>query len=109
MTTSPLVQSSKPSETATTTSKKCNPTIEDFKFRDGLPTAEELHCSDGAAVDSELRELIPGLLKTISLDIWRDQTNWLFSIDMAFHYHNETSVASSFYLSAHHQMGVSRI
>jgi Uma2 family endonuclease len=87
MTTSPLVQNSKPHETATTTSKKRNPTIEDFKFRDGLPTAEELPCSDGAAVDSELQELIPGLLKTILLDIWRDRTNWLFSIDMAFHYH----------------------
>jgi Uma2 family endonuclease len=87
MTTSPLVQNSKPHETASTTSKKRNPKIEDFQFRDGLPTAEELPCSDGAAVDSELQELIPGLLKTILLDIWRDQTNWLFSIDMAFHYH----------------------
>jgi hypothetical protein len=87
MTTSPLVQNSKPHETATTTSKKRNPTIEDFQFRDGLPTAAELPCSDGAAVDSELQELIPGLLKTILLDIWRDRTNWLFSIDMAFHYH----------------------
>ncbi len=87
MTTLPLVQSSKPSETANITSKKRNPRIEDFKFRDGLPTAEELPCSDGAAVDSELQELIPGLLKTILLDIWRDRTNWLFSIDMAFHYH----------------------
>jgi hypothetical protein len=110
MTTSPLIQNSKPHETATTTPKKRNPTIEDFQFRDGLPTAEELPCSDGAAVDSELQELIPRLLKTILLDIWRDsrserlcqQTNWLFS-------NNETSVASSFYLSAHHQMGVSRI
>jgi Uma2 family endonuclease len=87
MTTSPLIQNSKPHETATTTSKKRNPTIEDFQFRDGLPTAAELPCSDGAAVDSELQELIPGLLKTILLDIWRDRTNWLFSIDMAFHYH----------------------
>jgi Putative restriction endonuclease len=101
MTTSPLVQNSKPNETATTTSKKRNPTIEDFQFRDGLPTAAELPCSDGAAVDkdwsrrfppakkvrSELQELIPGLLKTILLDIWRDRTNWLFSINMAFHYH----------------------
>ncbi len=87
MTTSPLVQSPKPNDKANTTAKKSNPTIEDFKFRDGLPTAEELPCSDGAAVDSELQELIPGLLKAILLDIWRDRTDWLFSIDMAFHYH----------------------
>jgi hypothetical protein len=87
MTTSPPIQSSKNIVAADTTTKKRNPTIEDFKFRDGLPTAEELPCSDGAAVDSELQELIPGLLKAILLDIWRDRTNWLFSIDMAFHYH----------------------
>ncbi len=87
MTTSPLVQSSKTHKTANVLAKKRNPTIEDLQFRDGLPTAAELPCSDGAAVDSELQELIPGLLKTILLDIWRDRTNWLFSIDMAFHYH----------------------
>jgi hypothetical protein len=75
MTTSPLVQSSKPNATAGTLAKKRNPKIEEFQFRDGLPTAEELPCSDGAAVDkdwsrrfppakkvrSELQELIPGL------------------------------------------------
>jgi Uma2 family endonuclease len=87
MTTSPPIQSSKNIVAADTTIIKRNPTIEDFKFRDGLPTADELPCSDGAAVDSELQELIPGLLKAILLDIWRDRTNWLFSIDMAFHYH----------------------
>jgi hypothetical protein len=37
-------------------------------------------------VDSELQELIPGLLKAILLDLWRDRTDWLFSIDMAFYY-----------------------
>jgi Putative restriction endonuclease len=52
-----------------------------------FPPAKKVH--------SELQELIPGLLKAILLDIWRDsrperlcqRTNWLFSIDMAFHYH----------------------
>jgi Putative restriction endonuclease len=87
MTTSPPIQSSKTIVAADTTTKQRNPKIEDFKFRDGLPTADELPCSDGAAVDSELQELIPGLLKAILLDIWRDRTDWLFSIDMAFHYH----------------------
>ncbi len=86
MTTSPLVPTAKSAVAKDPTAKKRNPTIEDFKFRDGLPTAEELPCSDGAAVDSELQELIPGLLKAILLDIWRDRTDWIFSIDMAFHY-----------------------
>ena len=86
MKTSPLVPTAKSVVAKDPTAKNRNPTIEDFKFRDGLPTAEELPCSDGAAVDSELQELIPGLLKAILLDIWRDRTDWIFSIDMAFHY-----------------------
>jgi hypothetical protein len=49
-------------------SPKRNPTIADFNFRPGLPTADELPDSDGKPVDSELQELIPGLLKAILLD-----------------------------------------
>jgi Uma2 family endonuclease len=84
MTTSPLATSPKPTKAAI--AKKRNPTIEDFDFPDGLPTAEDLPCSDDTPVDSELQELIPGLLKAILLDLWRDRTDWLFSIDMAFYY-----------------------
>jgi hypothetical protein len=61
MTTSPLVKSSKSTvvENSSATNiavavKKRNPTIEDFKFRDGLPTAEELPDSDDKPVESEL-------------------------------------------------------
>jgi Uma2 family endonuclease len=95
MTISPLVKSSQHSLTTDKTiKKKRNPTIEDFNFPDGLPTADELPCSDGAPVDSELQELIPGLLKAILIDLWGDsrserlcqRKNWLFSIDMAFYY-----------------------
>jgi Uma2 family endonuclease len=100
MTTSPLAKSPKPPKVVEATPKKRNPTIEDFDFPDGLPTAEDLPCSDGAPVDkdwswrlppakevrSELQELIPGLLKMILLDLWKDRTDWLFSIDMAFYY-----------------------
>jgi Uma2 family endonuclease len=87
MTTSPLVKNSKLSVvTDITVEKKRNPMIEDFHFPDGLPTADELPCSDGAPVDSELQELIPGLLKAILIDLWSDRKNWLFSIDMAFYY-----------------------
>jgi Uma2 family endonuclease len=92
MTTSPLAKSPKHPKAAkaidsgTAIAKKRNPTIEDFDFPDGLPTAEDLPCSDDTPVDSELQELIPGLLKAILLDLWRDRTDWLFSIDMAFYY-----------------------
>jgi Putative restriction endonuclease len=87
MTISPLVKTSQSQAVVNTPSKKRNPTIEDFKFRDGLPTAEELPDSDGKPVDSELQELIPGLLKAILIDLWDDRPNWLFSIDMGFYYH----------------------
>jgi Uma2 family endonuclease len=86
MTTSPLAKSPKPPKELEATPKKRNPTIEDFDFPDGLPTAEDLPCSDDKPVDSELQELIPGLLKMILLDLWKDRTDWLFSIDMAFYY-----------------------
>ena len=87
MTTSPLVKISNPQAAINTATPKRNPTIEDFEFRDGLPTAEELPDSDDKAVDSELQELIPGLLKAILLDLWCDQTNWLFGIDLGLYYH----------------------
>ena len=100
MTTSPLVKSSQPTMAAVTTVKKRNPTIEDFKFRDGLPTAEELPDSDDKPVDSELQELVTGLLKTILLDIWRDRTNWLFGVDLGFYYDpNQPAIAPDGLLS----------
>jgi Uma2 family endonuclease len=86
MTTSPLVKGSKSIVANDLLVKKRNPTIEDFDFPEGLPTAEDLPCSDGAPVDSELQELIPGLLKAILMDMWGDRKDWLFSIDMAFYY-----------------------
>ncbi|MCY7366601.1 MAG: Uma2 family endonuclease [Chamaesiphon sp.] len=90
MTTSPLVKTAQ--TVISNPIKKRNPTIEDFKFRDGLPSAEELPDSDGKAVDSELQELIPGLLKAILIDLWDDRSNWLFSIDMGFYYHPDQPV-----------------
>jgi Uma2 family endonuclease len=87
MTTSPIVKSSKPTTSVNSTVKvKRNPTIEDFKFRDGLPTAEELPDSDDKPVESELQELVSGLLKAILLDIWRDRTHWIFGLDLGFYY-----------------------
>ncbi len=66
---------------------KRNSIIDDFRFPEGLPTADDLPCSDDKPVDNELQELIPGLLKAILIDIWRDQpNNWLFAVDMGFYY-----------------------
>jgi hypothetical protein len=73
MTSSPLAKATQPS------AAKRNPTMradasygmlrkqasanEDFHFPDGLPTADDLPCSDDKPVDSILQELLPGLLK----------------------------------------------
>jgi Putative restriction endonuclease len=95
MSTSPLVKDTKAQatdiETVVSPVQKRNPTIEDFNFREGLPTAEELPCSDDRPVDSELQELIPGLLKAILLELdgWRDRSDWLFGIDMGFYYDSD--------------------
>jgi Uma2 family endonuclease len=102
MTISPLVKSSQPTAASniTVAVKKRNPTIEDFKFRDGLPTAEELPDSDDKPVESELQELVSGLLKTILLDIWRDRTNWIFGLDLGFYYDpDQPAIAPDGFLS----------
>jgi hypothetical protein len=78
MTTSPLVKGAKPIAVKDLNIKKRNPTIEDFNFPDGLPTADDLPDSDDTPVDSELQELIPGLLKAILMDMWGSRKDWLF-------------------------------
>jgi Uma2 family endonuclease len=86
MSTSPLFKGHQLTVVTATTVQKHNPTMEDFKFRDGLPTAEELPDSDDQPVDSELQELIPGLLKAILFDQWQNRTDWLFGIDLGLYY-----------------------
>jgi hypothetical protein len=97
MTSSPLAQT-QPSAT------KRNPRIEDFHFPDGLPTAYDLPFSDDKPVDKEwsrrfpparefrsiLQELLPGLLKAISIGLWQERTDWLFGIDLGFYYRPDT-------------------
>jgi Uma2 family endonuclease len=56
------------------------------ELRRCLPSAEELPCSDDTPVDSELQELIPGLLKSILLMLWAQRMDWLFGIDMAIYF-----------------------
>jgi Putative restriction endonuclease len=97
MTSSPLAQT-QPSAT------KRNPTIEDFHFPDGLPTAADLPFSDDKPVDEDwsrrfppakkvrsiLQELLPGLLKAILIELWQERTDWLFGIDLGFYYRPDT-------------------
>jgi Uma2 family endonuclease len=100
MTISPLVKGSKPTPIIDPVVKKRNPRIEDFKFRDGLPTADELPDSDDKPVESELQEVISGLLKAILLDLWRDRTGWLFAVDMGFYYDpDQQAIAPDAFLS----------
>jgi Uma2 family endonuclease len=54
-----------------------------------LPSAEELPCSDDTPVDSELQELIPGLLKSILLILWAKRMDWFLGIDMAIYFDPE--------------------
>jgi Uma2 family endonuclease len=94
MTSSPLAKTAQslttnPSSTVTTVPKR-NPTIEDFHFPDGLPTADDLPCSDDQPVDSILQELLPGLLKAILIELWQDRTDWLFGVDLGFYYRPNT-------------------
>jgi Uma2 family endonuclease len=56
------------------------------KLPNGLPVDDEFPCSDGKPVDSELQELVPGLLKSILMRIWKDKLDYLFAIDMGFYY-----------------------
>jgi Uma2 family endonuclease len=83
MTSSPLAKTTQPSGTI---AGRRNPTIEDFHFPAGLPTADDLPCSDDKPVDSILQELLPGLLKAILIELWKERTDWLFGIDLGFYY-----------------------
>ena len=94
MTSSPLAKPVQPPAVkallAETVAYQRNPTIEDFNFPEGLPTADDLPCSDDKPVDSILQELLPGLLKAILIDLWKDRTDWLFGIDLGFYYRQNT-------------------
>jgi hypothetical protein len=58
--------------------EKSSLTFEEPRFSNGgSPVDDEFPCSDGAPVDSELQELVPGLLKSILMRIWEDgKSRW---------------------------------
>jgi Uma2 family endonuclease len=60
--------------------------LEETEFCNGLPIDDEFPCRDGKPVDSELQELVPGLLKSILMRIWKNKPDYLFAIDMGFYY-----------------------
>jgi Uma2 family endonuclease len=66
--------------------KKQTPSIEELKFSHGLSVDDGFPCSDGEPVDSELQELVPGLLKSILMRIWEHRLDYLFVIDMGLYY-----------------------
>ena len=58
-----------------------------------LPSSEELPDSDDTAVDNELQNLIPGLLKTTLALFWcvgaarrRHRWDWFFGVEMGIYY-----------------------
>ncbi|MEH2395379.1 MAG: Uma2 family endonuclease [Nostoc sp.] len=51
-----------------------------------LPSSEELPDSDDTAVDNELQNLIPGLLKMTLTLVWCDRWDWFFGVEMGIYY-----------------------
>jgi Uma2 family endonuclease len=71
-----------------------------------LPSSEELPDSDDTAVDNELQNLIPGLLKTILALVWCDRWDWFFGVDMGIYYDpDKAAIVPDGFLS----LGVKRI
>ncbi len=50
-----------------------------------LPSSEELPCSDDTPVDNEYQNTIPNWLLAILEEIWGDQQDWFFGVDMAIY------------------------
>ncbi|MGK7890194.1 MAG: Uma2 family endonuclease [Leptolyngbyaceae cyanobacterium] len=51
----------------------------------GLPTAEDLPCSDDTPVDNEYQNTIPNWLLAILQQIWGDRQDWFFGVDMGIY------------------------
>jgi Uma2 family endonuclease len=72
----------------------------DYSHHRYLPSSEELPYSDDTPVDSELQELIPGLLKAILLMLWAERMDWFFGINMGIYYDpDQPAIAPDGFLS----------
>ena len=52
----------------------------------GLPSTEDLPCSDDTPVDNEDQNLLPNLLLLVLANIWSDRMDWYFGVDMAVYH-----------------------
>jgi Uma2 family endonuclease len=51
----------------------------------GLPTSEELPCSDDTPVDNEYQNTIPNWLLAVLERIWGDRQDWFLGVDMGIY------------------------
>lgn len=59
----------------------------DYKSAHNLPPAEDFPDSNDIAVDNELQEALPGLLKAMLLMLWSERMDWFFGINMSVFWH----------------------
>lgn len=52
----------------------------------GLPSTDELPCSDDAPVDNEDQNFLPNILLFLLNSIWANRTDWYFGVDMAVYH-----------------------
>ena len=55
-------------------------------LKSGLPSTEELPCSDDTPVDNEDQNLLPNLLLFVLANIWSARMDWYFGVDMAVYH-----------------------
>ena len=56
------------------------------ELKSGLPSTEDLPCSDDTPVDNEDQNLLPNLLLFVLVSIWAEQMDWYFGVDMAVYH-----------------------
>ena len=55
-------------------------------FKLGLPSTDELPCSDDTPVDNEDQNFLPNILLFLLNSIWANRTDWYFGVDMAVYH-----------------------
>jgi len=71
-----------------------------------LPSSAELPDSDDTPVDNQLQELMPGLLKLVLSQIWKQRMDWFFGVDLGVYYDPEKpAIVPDCFLS----LGVERV
>lgn len=56
------------------------------ELKSGLPSPDELPCSDDTPVDNEDQNLLPNLLLLVLTRIWSARMDWYFGVDMAVYH-----------------------